>query len=190
MEKKQIELIVIGGSSGSLDAIFNIFSLLEIGLTIPIIIVMHRNNNVDTNLVKVLSAKTYLLVKEADEKEILKSGTIYLAPPDYHLLIEKDKSLSLDNSEKVQFRRPSIDVTFQSAAYVYKNNLLGIILSGANSDGAAGLASINKNGGQVIVQNPATAQIPYMPQQAITQTSVDKIYSLTEIANYINNLMK
>ena len=190
MEKKQIELIVIGGSSGSLDAIFNIFSLLDNGFTIPIIIITHRNSNIDTNLVKVLSTKTYLLVKEADEKDILKQGTIYLAPPDYHLLIEKDKSLSLDNSEKVQFSRPSIDVTFQSAADIFKDKLLGIILSGANSDGAAGVAAIKKNGGLVIVQDPASAQIPYMPQQAIAHTKVDQIISLYEIAGYINNLMK
>ena len=96
MEKKQIELIVIGGSSGSLDAIFNMLTLLDVGFPIPIIIVLHRNNNIDTNLVKVLSTKTHLLVKEADEKDIIKSGIIYLAPPDYHLLIEKDKTVSLE----------------------------------------------------------------------------------------------
>ena len=190
MEKKQIELIVIGGSSGSLDAILNIFTLLNIGFTLPIIIIMHRNNNIDTNLVRVLSTKTHLLVKEADEKEIIRSGIIYLAPPDYHLLIEKDKSLSLDNSEKVQYSRPSIDVTFQSAADIYKNKLLGIILSGANSDGAAGVATIKKNGGKVIIQDPITAQIPYMPQQAIARTKADKILSIHEIAGYLNNLIK
>ena len=190
MEKEQIKLVVIGGSSGSLDAIFTIFTLLDISFTIPIIIVMHRSNNINTNLVKVLSAKTHLLVKEADEKEILKSGIVYLAPPDYHLLIEKDKSLSLDNSEKVQYSRPSIDVTFQSAADVFKKNLLGIILSGANSDGASGVASIKKNEGRVIVQDPASAQIPYMPQQAIAQTRADKIITLNEIAIYLNNLQK
>ena len=105
-------------------------------------------------------------------------------------MIEKDKSLSLDNSEKVQFSRPSIDVTFQSAADSFKDKLLGIILSGANSDGADGVAAIKKNGGQVIVQDPATAQIPYMPQQAIAQTNVDQIISFDEIADYINSLIK
>ena len=190
MEKDQIELIVIGGSSGSLEAILNIFTLLNTGFKIPVIIVMHRSSNADTNLVKVLSAKTHLFVKEADEKEILTPGNIYLAPPDYHLLIEKDKSLSLDNSDKVQFSRPSIDVTFQAAADIYKDKLLGIILSGANSDGAAGAACIKRNGGLVIVQDPATAQIPYMPQYAIDQTMVDQIISLNEIAGYLNNLKK
>ena len=190
MEKKQIELIVIGGSSGSLDAIFNILTLLDNDFNIPIIFVMHRNNNIDTNLVKVLSSKTSLLVKEADEKDIIKPGIIYLASPDYHLLIEKDKSLSLDSSEKVQYSRPSIDVTFQSAADIYKSKLLGIILSGANSDGAEGVSSIKRNGGRVIVQDPATAQIPYMPQQAIAITKVDEIFSLSKISGYMNNLMK
>lgn len=192
MEKEQvkIELIVIGGSSGSLDVLLTIFALLNRSFTIPIIIVLHRNKNADTNLIKVLSTKINLKVKEADEKEPIRPGNIYLAPPDYHLLIEKDRTLSLDISEKVQYSRPSIDVTFQSAADVYKSKLLGIILSGANSDGAAGLASIKKNGGSVIVQDPATAQIPYMPQQAIVQTKVDEILSTNEIAQYINSLLK
>ena len=192
MEKKQIDidLIVMGGSSGSLDVILNIFTLLDEGLTIPIIIVVHRNKNADANLVKVLSAKTNLIVKEADEKEFIKSGNIYLAPPDYHLLIENDKSLSLDISAKVQYSRPSIDVTFQSASNVYKSKLLGIILSGANSDGAAGLATIKKNGGRIIIQDPATAQIPYMPQQAIAQTKADDTFTVKAMAFYINDLVK
>lgn len=192
MEKDQIdiELIAIGGSSGSLDVILNILTLLDTHFTIPIIIILHRNKNIDTHLVKVISTKTNLKVNEADEKELIKPGNIYLAPPDYHLLIEKDRTLSLDISEKVQYSRPSIDVTFQSAAEVYKNKLLGIILSGANSDGTAGIASIKKNGGLVLAQDPATAQISYMPQQAIAQTTMDGIFSIRAIARYVNGLIK
>ena len=188
--KISTKLIVIGGSSGSLDALLNIFASLDKAFDIAIIIVMHRNSDPNTSLVELLSAKTNLSVKEADEKEMILPGYIYVAPPDYHLLIEKDKSLSLDDSEKVKYSRPSIDVTFQSAADAYKNNLVAVLLSGANADGSEGIAYIKTLGGKAVIQNPAEALFAYMPQKAISQTKVDGVFNATEIGNYLNRLNK
>ena len=181
-------LIVMGGSSGSLDAFFVILGMLNKDFNIPIIFVLHRNSDVNESLAGLLSIKTNLIVKEADEKELISKGHVYLAPPDYHLLIEKDGSLSLDASAKIKYSRPSIDVTFHSAADVYKEKLTGIILSGANADGAEGIAYIKQHGGIAIVQAPGQALFAFMPQQAIAQTKVDGIFSANEIAIFLNGL--
>ena len=181
-------LIVMGGSSGSLDAFFVILGMLNKDFNIPIVIVLHRNSDVNESLVELLSIKTNLIVKEADEKELISKGHVYLAPPDYHLLIEKDGSLSLDASAKIKYSRPSIDVTFYSAADAFKEKLTGIILSGASADGAEGIAYIKQHGGIAIVQAPGQALFAFMPQQAIAQTTVDGIFSTSEIAVYLNNL--
>ena len=184
------KLIVIGGSSGSLEALMNIFSLLDANFDIPLIIVLHRNNNANTSLTQLLTVKTNLTVKEADEKESINPGYVYLAPPDYHLLIEQDGSFSLDDSEKINYSRPSIDVTFQSAASIYKEGLVAILLSGANADGAGGLTYVKKMGGIAIIQDPDEALFSYMPLQAIAQTTPDAILPATAIAACLNQLNK
>ena len=120
-------------------------------------------------------------IKEAEEKENIQSGTIYFAPPNYHLLIEEDRSISLSNEEKVNYSRPSIDVLFESASDVYKSELIGIILTGANDDGAKGISCIESNGGLTIAQDPATAKYPIMPRSAIDTESVDYILPLEGI---------
>ena len=181
-------LIVIGGSSGSLDALMHIFNTLDIIFDIPLIIVMHRNSDANESLAALLGVKTKLKVKEADEKEIIVPGYVYLAPPDYHLLIEKDGSLSLDYSEKVLYSRPSIDVTFQSAAEAYKEKLVAILLSGANADGAMGIAQVKKAGGTTIAQDPDEALFGYMPLQSIAQNNIDKILNSSAIGRFLNTL--
>ena len=186
--KNVTSLIVMGGSSGSLEVFFVILGMLNKDFNIPIIFVLHRNSDVNESLVGILSIKTNLIVKEADEKELISKGHVYLAPPDYHLLIEKDGSLSLDASAKIKYSRPSIDVTFYSAADAYKEKLTGIILSGASADGAEGIAYIKQHGGIAIVQAPEQALFAFMPQQAIAQTKVDGIFSASEIAIFLNNL--
>lgn len=183
------KLIVIGGSSGSLEALINIFNLLDPAFNIPILIILHRNIAPNDSLCKVLASKTLLQVKEADEKDIPLPGEVYLAPPDYHLLIEKDGSLSLDDSEKVRFSRPSIDVSFQSAANVYKNKLLAILLSGANADGSEGMQEIKSLGGTLIVQDPGEAMVNTMPLNALAATPVNHILTTGAIAHYLNNLL-
>jgi len=192
MEKNSIasecRLFIIGGSAGSLDIILNILPLLHAGLPFPLIIVLHRKSSIDSNLSELLSTKTFLTVKEAEDKDSLSKGNIYIAPADYHLLVENDNILSLDFSEKVNYSRPSIDVTFETAAEAYKSGLVCLLLSGASSDGTEGLKAVKKFGGKVIVQNPLTAKVDYMPRHAIADVKVDHIIDATEIASLINSL--
>lgn len=192
MEEEQVKnikkLIVIGGSSGSLDAILVILPCLIKNFSIPILIVLHRGNKIDNGLIQLLAAKTKLHVKEADEKEKLLPGWIYVAPPDYHVLLEEDGSISLDVSEKVHYCRPSIDVTFTSAALSYGKQLTAILLSGANADGAAAMNIIKQAGGMNIVQAPAEAIVSYMPEQAILLAPVDQVLSTVQIAALMNKI--
>lgn len=182
------QLILIGGSSGSLEAILSIFPLLKPGFVIPILLILHRNNQGDDSLALLLSAKTVFFVKEADEKEAILPGNLYIAPADYHLLIEKGRTFSLDASPKVNYSRPSIDVCFTSAATVYKENLIAILVSGANADGAAGLKTVQANGGTIIVQDPKEAIFSYMPEQAIIETLTTNVMNLENIAAFLNRL--
>lgn len=192
MEKNSIamecKLFIIGGSAGSLDIILNNLPLLHSGLSFPLIIVLHRKSSADSNLSELLATKTFLKVKEAEDKDILSKGNIYIAPADYHLLVEKDNTLSLDFSEKVNYSRPSIDVTFETAAEAYKSGLVCLLLSGASSDGTEGLKAVKKFGGTVLVQNPLTAKVDYMPRNAIADVEVDHIIDASEIAILINSL--
>ena len=188
VEKHQTEVLVIGVSAGSLEVILHALPLLKNPLPISIIIVLHRKNNSDSTLTNLFKAKTRIAVKEAEEKEIIRAGHIYIAPPDYHLLIEKDRTFSLDYSEKVHFSRPSIDLTFQTAAETYRESLAGLLLSGANADGAEGLELIKLTGGKVAVQNPKTAEVSYMPQQALDKLEPDYILDIKQVADFINGL--
>jgi two-component system chemotaxis response regulator CheB len=124
-------------------------------------------------LIDILSNRTDFLVKEAEDKEEILPQVIYIAPADYHLLIERDRTFSLDDSERVNYSRPSIDVTFQSGAEVYGDRAIALLLSGASEDGVEGLLSIRKNGGLVAVQDPASALVAWMPQQALDKMPVD-----------------
>lgn len=186
--KNPVKIVVIGGSAGSLEVLFRLLPLLTKNLSVPILIILHRRSTADSSLSDLLGSKTTLPLQEADDKDQILPGNIYLAPSDYHLLVENDFTLSLDYSEKVNFSRPSLDVTFETVADVYGRSAVGIILSGANEDGTAGLQAIKKAGGLVIAQDPETAQMPVMPQNVINFIGVDFIYGIEEIANYINGL--
>lgn len=185
---KNCEALVIGGSAGSLDVLIKVLPAIDIDITFPIIIVLHRKKGTDSLLSDLLSSKTKLTVKEVEEKENILPKTIYIVPSDYHLLIEKDLTFSLDYSEKVNYSRPSIDVTFQSAAEVYKDKLVCLLLSGSNADGVNGLITVKEFGGEIIVQDPKTAQVDYMPSQAILRANVDEVLDIAVMADYINNL--
>ena len=161
------KVFIIGGSSGSLDVLLYLLPHLQLLDHTAIIIVLHRKNGYDTALTDVLSYRTTVLVKEVDEKDVLLPGIIYLAPADYHLLIEKDYTFSLDVSERVNYSRPSIDVCFETAADALGQKLVGIILSGSNIDGTNGLQVIKQFGGVTVAQDPQSAESPFMPQQAI-----------------------
>src|SRR5690606_22111450 len=182
------DLITIGGSAGSLQVILEILPKLRSDLSVSIIVVFHRKSVPNSEmLINLLALKTTLTIKEAEDKEKIKPGVVYIAPADYHLFIEKDHSLSLDASEKVNFSRPSIDLTFITAADVYQNRMVGVLLSGANSDGIRGLEAIQSQGGYCIAQDPLSSQVPYMPAKAISKKVVDTIATPSEIALFINN---
>lgn len=191
MAKDQIKLVAIGGSAGSLDAIFRILPLLKPSASFAVIIILHRKPGASGEelLVELLRARTDWVVQEAEEKEVLMPGHIYVAPPDYHLLIETDHTLSLDVSEKVNYSRPSIDVTFESAAEVFGPHLLAILLSGANADGTEGMMHVKEKGGCCIAQAPSSAEVSYMPQQAIDRVKVDAVLDVEQIATFMNDLV-
>jgi len=179
------EAIVIGVSSGGMNALKFIFSALPAGFSIPIIIVQHINAHSDNEWIKLLNDKSNLTVKEADEKEKIEPGNVYIAPANYHLMIENDKTFSLTIDEYVNFARPSIDVLFESAAEAYKNKLIGVVLTGSNSDGAKGIKRIKELGGMAIVQNPETAESANMPASAIAAVQPDYILSLEKIVQLL-----
>ncbi len=186
----QYKAIVIGSSAGGLNELKRILSVLPDKFNIPIIIVQHVSPHSDNYITEYLNKLCKIKVKEADEKEKIKRGTIYFAPPNFHLLIEEDKTLSLSVESKVNFARPSIDVLFESAAFAYGSALIGIILTGANNDGALGLKKIKEYGGLTIVQDPKTSEVDIMPLSAIEATKVDHIFSLQKIGKFLGSLLK
>ncbi len=175
------QAIVIGTSAGGLAALMGILRQLPADYSLPIMIVQHRFRDQKNLLEEVLQNKCEIEIRQVDEKERIESGIIYIAPPDYHLLIESDRTFSLSSDPFVSFSRPSIDVLFESAASVYGRSLVGILLTGANKDGAAGLNAIRKAGGLTIAQSPADAEYPYMPQAAIDAGAARLVLKLSEI---------
>ena len=188
LKKEPVKLLVIGGSAGSLEVLLTVLPHLKADLNLAIIIVLHRKNSNDSSLTALITAKTELKVKEADDKDNILPGWIYLAPADYHLLIETNHTLSLDDSEKVNFSRPCIDVTFQTAAETYGTALCCLLLSGASADGGDGLNLVKQSGGITAVQDPACAEVSYMPQKAIEKNKPDFILDTQAMAAFINSL--
>ncbi len=177
--------VVVGVSAGGLDALSAVIPELPDSFPLPVIIVQHRRPDHDDFLLKHLNALSPLRVKEADDKEPILRGTVYLAPPDYHLLIEANETFSLSVDERVNHCRPSIDVLFASAADVYADKLIGVVLTGGNSDGSRGLKLIKQRGGLAVVQDPATAEADFMPREAIKAAPVDRILSIEDIAPFL-----
>ena len=181
----EYEAIVIGVSSGGMNALKYLFSTLPADYRIPIIIVQHVSARSDNDWIKLLNAKSNLSIKEADEKEKIETGNVYIAPSNYHLMIEKDKTFSLTVDEYVNFARPSIDVLFESAAEAYKKKLIGIVLTGSNNDGTKGIKRIKECGGLAIIQDPKTAESPNMSASAIAAVQPDYILSLEKIVQLL-----
>jgi two-component system, chemotaxis family, protein-glutamate methylesterase/glutaminase len=182
------EAIVIGTSAGGLYSLIDILQHLPSDYRIPIIIVQHRSKDHRELLEEVLQHKCKINIVQAEEKESVLPGQVYIAPPDYHLLIESDKRFSLTSDELVKHSRPSIDVLFESAAVVYKEKLIGIVLTGASSDGAVGIAMFKRYGGITLAQDPAEAAFPYMPKASIETRKVDKVLSLEKIREFLLHL--
>jgi two-component system chemotaxis response regulator CheB len=187
---KPVKLIVIGGSAGSLQVILNFLAAIPRDFPLPILVVLHRNGVFESNLEELFSSRTRVPVKEVEEKELIIPGTTYICPADYHVLLEKDHSFSLDYSERVHYSRPSIDVTFRSAADSFGEELVALLLSGGNADGVEGLQYVKARGGLAVVQDPATAEVPYMPQQAVTKGEIDFIVPAVEIPAFLLGLAR
>ena len=180
--------LIIGGSAGSFQVILKIISNLPKNFALPVFLSLHRLKHVRSGFVEALLTKSILPIKEPFDKEQIKPGTIYLAPANYHMYMELGGRISLSTEPVVNHSRPSIDLSFFSAANVYREKLIGIILSGANLDGALGLRQVKKYNGLTIVQDPAESQINTMPNAAIEKTKVDYIYKTQEIINFLNKL--
>ncbi|MFY9153110.1 MAG: chemotaxis protein CheB [Prolixibacteraceae bacterium] len=159
--------IVIGTSYGGLEALKLILPAFGKDFPLPVFVVLHIGDHSNDGFVGYLNSICNLPVKEAESNEEILPGTIYFAPPNYHLLVEDESTIALSADEKLNFSRPSIDVLFESAAWIYTKYLIGVILTGANSDGANGLKMIKEFGGTTIVQNPLSAVSPAMPRAAL-----------------------
>lgn len=182
--------VVIGASAGAVDALSAILPRLPADFGLPVIIVVHIPPDKKSAMVEVFRMKCEIEVREAEDKEPLAGGAVYFAPPDYHLLIERDRTLSLSNDEPVLFSRPSIDVLFESAADAYGPDLIAIVLTGANQDGAKGLKAAAQAGATTIVQNPQSAFAPTMPESALAQVPDALVLSVDEIAPYLQGADK
>jgi two-component system, chemotaxis family, protein-glutamate methylesterase/glutaminase len=182
-----VRVVVVGTSLGGMHALETILGGLAADFALPIAIVQHRGVELDphSQLTRMLQMHCALPVFEANDKMPMTGGRIYLAPADYHLLVDEGRfALSID--ERVRYARPAIDVLFESAADSYRESVLGVVLTGASVDGAHGAACIKRRGGSVIAQDPATAESPVMPQAAITAGAVDRVLPLGEIAAFLN----
>ncbi len=180
----------MGASAGGVDAWTVILPKLPLSIPVPIIIAQHTSPSSENYIPIFLNDLCRLNVKEAEEKEELITGNIYFSIPNYHLLIEEDLTFSLSIEDKVNFSRPSIDILFESASLVFGNKLIGILLTGSNSDGSNGLKTIKENGGLTIVKNPETANVNQMPLSAINKFNPDKVLNLDQIAPYLIELFK
>ncbi len=185
---KDTGVVLIGGSAGSLKVLFELLPDLDEDLGFPIIVVVHRKAAPDSHLESVFKKHTKLNAVEIEDKMPLEANTIYLAPADYHVLLETTNELALDYSEKLHYSRPSIDVTFQSGAEIFGSSAVALLLSGANHDGVQGLKHIKSAGGTVLIQDPDTAEVDLMPREATIQVIADYIIKPTEMAKFINKL--
>lgn len=177
-----IEAVVIGVSAGAVEALGHILPRLPANYPVPVVIVVHLPADRKSILAQLFQSKCAVDVREIDDKELLKAACVYFAPPDYHVLIEDDRRISLSSEELVHFSRPSIDVLFESAADVFGPALAGIVLTGASPDGAKGLAAIHAAGGICLVQNPQQANTRTMPDAAIAACPAAEILTLDQIA--------
>jgi two-component system chemotaxis response regulator CheB len=183
-----IAAIVIGTSAGGIEALAVLLPALPASLRAAVLIVLHLPRERPSLLADIFASRCALPVLEAEDQLPIENGTVYFAPPDYHLLVDDGPRLALSTDEPVNFSRPSIDVLFESAAEVYRQRLLGIILTGANHDGAAGLEAVHRAGGTTIVQDPRSAQVALMAESALRRAPADHILSLDQIAAFLRGL--
>jgi two-component system chemotaxis response regulator CheB len=182
--------VVIGGSAGSFQGVVKILAQLPKGFPLPIIMCLHRLKHVRNGFVEALSIKSVVQVTEPNDKENIKKGNVYLAPANYHMSVELGNYFALSTEEMINNSRPAIDITLGTSAYVYKEKLIGILLSGANRDGAIGMKNIHDKGGMTIVQDPEECMIDTMPKAALAVTNIDYILKIDQIVNFLKELDK
>jgi two-component system, chemotaxis family, protein-glutamate methylesterase/glutaminase len=187
LDLARVEAVVVGGSAGAMDGLGVILPALPRGLAVPVLVVLHVPPDDGSRLPFVFEGRCQVAVREAEDKDSIVPGVAF-APPGYHLLVETDRTLALSVDAAVHFSRPSIDVLFESAAYAYGERLLGIVLSGANEDGAAGLAAIAAAGGIAVVQAPETADSPEMPEGALRAVAGAHVLAPDAIARLVGKL--
>jgi two-component system chemotaxis response regulator CheB len=183
-----VDAVVVGASAGGVEALLKIFRMLPRGYRLPILTVLHVPDQRRSHLAEVFAQNLKIPVKEADDKETIAPGTLYFAGPGYHLSVESDFSLSLSQEERVFHSRPSIDVLFESAADAYGERLAGVLLTGANNDGARGMARISEYGGLTVVQDPAQALARTMPDAALALHTPDFLLPLPDIGSLLVEL--
>ena len=176
-----IDAVAIGASAGGIEVLSVLLPAIPAGCRVSFFIVLHIPRERPSLLPEVFSARCVLPVKEAEDKEPVQPGTVYFAPPDYHMLIDRGPALALSGDEPVHFSRPSIDVLFDSAADIYGERLMGVILTGANQDGAEGLAAIGRAGGRTVVQEPGSAAVAYLPEAALREGPVDAVLAIEQL---------
>jgi len=175
------EILLLGGSAGSFKLIFQLVRGFSSGLNKTVIIVIHRKKNFFSEIEKLFSENIRMLFREISDKDQINKNAVYIAPANYHTLIEKDGYFSLDVSEAIWYSKPSIDVTFESAAEIYKDKCMAILFSGANQDGAEGLLKLRNKGSLTIAQHPDDAEMPVMPQSAININAAEYVLRTKEI---------
>ncbi|MEQ9165138.1 MAG: chemotaxis protein CheB [Fulvivirga sp.] len=182
--------IVIGGSAGSFQGIVKILSNLPENFPLPIIMCLHRLKHVRNGFVEALSIKSTAEIVEPYDKQPIKKGKVYLAPSNYHMSTELGHYFSLSTEEMINNSRPAIDLTLGTTAYVFRDKLIGILLSGANRDGGLGMKYIKDRGGLTIVQDPAECMIETMPRAAMSVTTIDHVLKIDEIVEFFKQLHK
>jgi len=188
-KKVNIELLIIACSAGGMMLLMDLLGSLKQYIHFSVLVIVHRNDKFQSSLEQMAQQKCSLQVKQVEEKESLQPGVVYFAPAGYHVLVEDNKTISLDVSEPVNYCRPSIDVTMQSAAEVYKEKVAAILLSGANTDGAEGMRAIYSYGGITLVQNPNDAEVDVMPRAAIATKAVNSVFSDEQLKKYCQELL-
>jgi len=178
---QSVDAVAIGASAGGVEALSMLLAALPASCRLSFFIVLHIPRERPSLLAEVFGGRCALPVKEAEDKEPIQPGTVYVAPPDYHLLIDQGPAFALSSDEPVHFSRPSIDVLFDSAADIYGERLVGVILTGANQDGAEGLAAVGRAGGRTVVQDPVSAAVAYLPEAALKEGPVDLVLSLAQL---------
>jgi two-component system, chemotaxis family, protein-glutamate methylesterase/glutaminase len=185
---RSIDAIALGASAGGVEALLALLAALRPGLGLAVFVVLHLPPDRSSLLVEVFAPRCALPVREAQDKELVAPGTVYFAPPDYHLLIDDGPLLTLSVDPAVHHSRPSIDVLFESAAEVYGERLMGIILTGGSADGAAGLLAVQRAGGITVVQQPETALVPTMPASALQLVAADLVLPMEGIAGLMGRI--